>query len=82
MAPVILAAQNIKGCEQKFVLQVNTGVIKLVGTDKNNIISNVQLLLENPEAYNKMASGKNPYGDGTATVKILNFLISHFNEDI
>ncbi len=75
--PVLVMRNNTERPEG-----IDAGVIKLVGTDKNNIISNVQLLLENPEAYNKMASGKNPYGDGTATVKILNFLISHFNEDI
>lgn len=37
---------------------IKSGVVKLVGTDTGNIVSNVQLLLQNPEEYNKMATDK------------------------
>ncbi len=37
---------------------IKPGVVKLVGSDTGNIESNVQLLLQNPEEYNKMATDK------------------------
>jgi UDP-N-acetylglucosamine 2-epimerase (non-hydrolysing) len=50
---------------------VVAGTVKLVGTDKFKIIEEVTGLLENQEIYQKMAISKNPYGDGTASKKIV-----------
>lgn len=47
------------------------GTLKLVGTQTEVIIAEMTNLLENTVEYNKMAQAKNPYGDGTASEKIL-----------
>jgi len=53
---------------------VDAGTVKLVGTDKEKIISEVSRLLENPDYYHKMAKAVNPYGDGKSATKILKLL--------
>jgi len=53
---------------------VDSGSVKLVGTNKELIISEVSLLIENVESYNAMSKSVNPYGDGTAGLKIVKLL--------
>ena len=50
------------------------GTVKLVGTNKETIVSSVSMLLEDEVTYKKMSYAHNPYGDGTASVKIVNYL--------
>ena len=51
---------------------VSAGTARLVGTDKNKIISSVEELLYDQSIYAKMAKAVNPYGDGKASITILN----------
>lgn len=53
---------------------VNAGTVRLVGTDVELIVSQVSLLLNNPAEYQKMSKAHNPYGDGLACSRILEFL--------
>lgn len=53
---------------------VEAGTVLLVGTDKEGIKQNVIRLLEDETQYRKMAYAHNPYGDGNASGKIINFL--------
>jgi UDP-N-acetylglucosamine 2-epimerase (non-hydrolysing) len=53
---------------------VESGTVILVGTDKNKIISVANRLLNNEEAYKSMSIVHNPYGDGNACKKIVNFI--------
>ncbi len=53
---------------------LEAGTVKLVGTDTDKIISEAQMLLDNEDVYKKMSQAHNPYGDGSACEKILNFL--------
>ncbi len=53
---------------------VEAGTVKLVGTDYDLIVSEVSKLLDNPTYYNAMAQATNPYGDGMACKRIINFL--------
>jgi UDP-N-acetylglucosamine 2-epimerase (non-hydrolysing) len=53
---------------------VQAQTVLLVGTNKNEIISNVRRLLSDHAAYEKMASAYNPYGDGHANNRIIQFL--------
>jgi UDP-N-acetylglucosamine 2-epimerase (non-hydrolysing) len=50
------------------------GTVKLVGTDRNKIYSEVQDLLENDSSYKAMAQAQNPYGDGRAALRIAEIL--------
>ncbi|WP_273827551.1 non-hydrolyzing UDP-N-acetylglucosamine 2-epimerase [Providencia rettgeri] len=53
---------------------IKAGTVKLVGTDVNKIISNIDILLTNDKEYEKMSFAHNPYGDGKACQKILSSL--------
>ncbi|MBQ4123522.1 UDP-N-acetylglucosamine 2-epimerase (non-hydrolyzing) [bacterium] len=53
---------------------IEYGTVKLVGTDKNKIVSTVQKLLDDTNEYNKMAEAVNPYGDGLASKRIVDVL--------
>lgn len=50
---------------------VAAGTVKLVGADTKNIVENVQVLLDDTEAYNSMSFAHNPYGDGKASYRIV-----------
>ena len=50
---------------------LDAGTTKLVGTDRKSISNSVDLLLNNKAVYEKMSKASNPYGDGTASNKIL-----------
>lgn len=52
------------------------GAVKLVGTNKGKIIDEVENLLTDNEAYNKMANIVNPYGRGNTAELILKHLIN------
>lgn len=58
---------------------VEFGGVKLVGTNKEKIVSSVQLLLDNKEEYEKMAQSTNPYGDGRASEYIEKIILEYFN---
>ena len=55
---------------------VDAGTVRLVGTDVNLIVSQVNLLLTNPDEYQKMSRAHNPYGDGKASSRICQSLKS------
>lgn len=54
---------------------LEAGTVKLVGTDYNRIVMEVAKLLDNSEYYNQMSRAINPYGDGKACERIVNFLM-------
>ena len=53
---------------------VATGSVRIVGTDIELIVAQVNLLLTDPDEYHKMSEAHNPYGDGLACDRILEFL--------
>jgi len=53
---------------------IDAGTLKLVGTDESVIYENFKLLIEDSEAYNRMAQASNPYGDGNACRRIADIL--------
>jgi UDP-N-acetylglucosamine 2-epimerase (non-hydrolysing) len=55
---------------------VDAGTVKLVGTDYGLIISEVSRLLNDKEYYNEMSQAVNPYGDGLASKRIVNHIVS------
>lgn len=53
---------------------VDAGTVKLVGTNVQRIISETSNLLDNKQAYEIMSKAHNPYGDGKACERIINFM--------
>lgn len=53
---------------------VDAGTVKLVGTNKDMIVKEAQKLLDGLMDYEKMKKAHNPYGDGKACEKIVEFI--------
>ena len=53
---------------------VEAGTVKLVGSNSELIVKNVQELLNDERKYQRMSQAHNPYGDGNATSRILKFI--------
>ncbi|MDR3685495.1 MAG: UDP-N-acetylglucosamine 2-epimerase (non-hydrolyzing) [Coriobacteriia bacterium] len=53
---------------------VQAGVVKLVGTDADNIVAEASVLLSDAGAYDAMAKRANPFGDGHAAERIVEVL--------
>lgn len=53
---------------------LEAGTVKLVGTDYNKIVNEVSMLLEDNEYYQTMSNAVNPYGDGLACERIIDFM--------
>ena len=53
---------------------LEAGTVKLVGTDTALIVKEAQELLDNAQAYERMSRASNPYGDGHACEKVVEFL--------
>lgn len=50
---------------------VAAGAVRLVGTDEERIVAETLRLLDDREAYERMAHVQNPYGDGAAARRIV-----------
>ena len=57
---------------------VAAGTVKIAGIDKNVIKTLAKELLDNPDAYNKMAQATNPYGDSEASRRICEAILYEF----
>ena len=67
--PVLVMRDNTERPEA-----LDAGTVKLVGTDYDKIVNEVSQLLENEDSYNTMSKAVNPYGDGSACERIVEFL--------
>ncbi|MEY8292027.1 UDP-N-acetylglucosamine 2-epimerase (non-hydrolyzing) [Carnobacteriaceae bacterium 52-44] len=53
---------------------IKAGTLKLVGTDTKDIVKEGTILLTNKEQYESMSKANNPYGDGYASARIVQYL--------
>lgn len=53
---------------------LDAGTVKLVGTDYDKIVSEVSSLLDDTECYKRMSQAVNPYGDGKACERIVEYI--------
>ena len=67
--PVLVMRNNTERPEA-----LDAGTVKLVGTDYNKIVNEVSELLDNENSYKTMSQATNPYGDGLACERIVNFM--------
>ncbi|QEY30970.1 UDP-N-acetylglucosamine 2-epimerase (non-hydrolyzing) [Synechococcus sp. RSCCF101] len=56
---------------------IDAGTARLVGTDAEAIAAEAARLLDDPQAYAEMAQARNPFGDGTASSRILTAALEH-----
>lgn len=57
---------------------VQSGTVKLLGTDKGIIINEANKLLMDSNEYNNMSHAVNPYGDGKASKRIADAILYYF----
>lgn len=67
--PVLVLRKNTERPEA-----LKAGTVILVGTEIKDIVENTKTLLSNKVVYQKMSEAHNPYGDGNASSRIVNFL--------
>lgn len=67
--PVLVMRNNTERPEA-----VEAGTVYLVGTDTKKIVAQTEVLLENKNTYERMSKLHNPYGDGKACKRIVNYL--------
>ena len=65
--PVLVLRDNTERPEA-----VDSGTVRLVGTDYDRIVFEANRLLEDAEAYEAMSNAVNPYGDGRASSRSVN----------
>jgi UDP-N-acetylglucosamine 2-epimerase (non-hydrolysing) len=53
---------------------VDAGTVKLVGTNKEKIVKEISTLIDDADAYHSMSKAHNPYGDGKAVERIIQYL--------
>ena len=59
---------------------IQAGTVKLIGSDKHDIIKNINLLLNNKSIYRDMSKSHNPYGNGNACKKIVEHVKGAIND--
>ncbi|MCC9145758.1 UDP-N-acetylglucosamine 2-epimerase (non-hydrolyzing) [Arthrobacter sp. zg-Y919] len=74
--PVLVMRDNTERPEA-----VVAGVVKLIGTDEDRIVWEVDRLLHDQEHYDSMAEAMNPYGDGTAAKRSVEAISTIFPEE-
>jgi UDP-N-acetylglucosamine 2-epimerase (non-hydrolysing) len=57
---------------------IAAGTLRLVGTDEAVVAKNLNELLDDRAAFDRMAKASNPYGDGKAADRIVRSLLAHY----
>lgn len=57
------------------------GTLRVIGTNKEKVESELHALLNDGETYKRMAEANNPYGDGYASRKIVQAIQEYFEAD-
>ncbi len=60
---------------------VEAGTVILVGTNKEKIVDEALSLLNDDECFSKMSKLHNPYGDGKASKRVVEFIINKKDEE-
>jgi UDP-N-acetylglucosamine 2-epimerase (non-hydrolysing) len=57
---------------------IEAGTVKLVGTNSEKIVREANILLNSGKEYYKMSKATNPYGDGKASIRIVENILEFF----
>ena len=59
---------------------VEAGTVKVIGTDTDRVIAEAEILLCDADAYGTMVKAQNPYGDGKASLYIVDAIADYFKK--
>ncbi|ADL08777.1 non-hydrolyzing UDP-N-acetylglucosamine 2-epimerase [Thermosediminibacter oceani] len=57
---------------------VKAGTVKVIGTARENVLREAEVLLSDEDEYARMANAVNPYGDGFASRRIVESILYYF----
>ena len=60
---------------------IKAGTLKLTGTNEDNIYTLTKELLTDGDIYDNMSKASNPYGDGNASKRIVDIILTKFHKD-
>ena len=60
---------------------VEAGTVRIVGTDRGDVVREMGRILSDEGAYREMAEAQNPYGDGEASRRIVSTILAEFGAD-
>jgi UDP-N-acetylglucosamine 2-epimerase len=60
---------------------VEAGTVRLVGTDRDRIVTELRRVLTDPNAYGQMSRSHNPYGDGRAAQRIADIVLGRHTDE-
>lgn len=60
---------------------LETGILTLVGTDETKVYKAAMELLNQPDYYESLTKQANPYGDGSARIKIVDEILRKYQEN-
>ncbi|MFJ1626561.1 non-hydrolyzing UDP-N-acetylglucosamine 2-epimerase [Marinilactibacillus psychrotolerans] len=60
---------------------LEAGTLKVIGTEQGMVFQSINDLLNNQKLYDKMSKAANPYGDGTASRKIVKKIHDYFSNN-
>lgn len=69
--PVLVMRENTERPEA-----LEAGISELIGTDQDKIFSSLKKLITDKEYYLRMTHKKNPFGDGKASERIVNYFLN------
>ncbi|MCT4507603.1 MAG: UDP-N-acetylglucosamine 2-epimerase (non-hydrolyzing) [Tepidibacter sp.] len=81
-APAIGKPVLVLRCETERPEAVEAGTAKIVGVDEEEVYKSTNLLIRNQEEYSKMSNAVNPYGDGKACDRIIEYLIANYGGNV
>ena len=61
---------------------IEAGTLKLVGTNEDDVYEATRQLLNDDTMYEAMSKAQNPYGDGRASERIVDAIVSKFKDKI
>lgn len=59
---------------------IEAGTLKLAGTEEETVYKMTKELLTDDKLYHKMSKASNPYGDGNASIRIVDQIVKRFGE--
>lgn len=61
---------------------IEAGTLKLIGTEKEKICIEIERLMTDLHEYERMSGARNPYGDGFASERIVQYILRWMRNDI
>ncbi|MPM73471.1 UDP-N-acetylglucosamine 2-epimerase [bioreactor metagenome] len=59
---------------------VEAGTVRVCGVAQQKVYENARVLLNGKDEYDKLANAVNPYGDGKASLRIMNAITKYFDD--